>query len=567
MSAWINRLRIKTKGGYMKPINKQRREQAWQTLALLVLVGQGGTALAAAIELPNSDYRLRWDNTLRYALGMRMEDQDRRIMNNPSYDESDGKFDKGDIVTNRVDILSEIDFSYRKEWGARVSAAGWFDQAYHDDSVRSHIAGYQSSYDSDRYSGEVKRYAAGPSGEILDAFLWKNFRVGDTSINVKAGRHTNYWGEGLLFGAHAVSYSQAPLDGAKAVTSPGIETKEVFLPIGQISAKAQATDNLTLAAQYFYEWDYTRLPYGGTYFGAADPFFEGPDRLPVAPGFSLKREKSKFGRDSANWGVMAKYEIEAISSNVGLYYRQFDDYQPWLAPEVSAATGSYRLVYPRNVKLVGLSFSRMFDTVSVGSEVSYRKGGALNAVGIDPTDNEGPRGDTLHFVANAVYGVPRNFIANNATLVAEFAYSHLRKVTDHEELYLGEHNNNCVDPRVGTPGSGDKRDGCSTRNYAAMAVNYTPQYLSVFPSWDMTVPLTVNYGLSGNAASAGGGNEGALTWSAGVQLTYAQRYEFGLRYADSDAQSKRIPGDTIGGNGAVGGTDRGWLAFTFKTSI
>lgn len=567
MSAWINRLRIKTKGGYMKPINKQRRERAWQTLALLVLVGQGGTALAAAIELPNSDYRLRWDNTLRYALGMRMEDQDRRIMNNPSYDESDGKFDKGDIVTNRVDILSEIDFSYRKEWGARVSAAGWFDQAYHDDSVRSHKAGYQSSYDSDRYSGEVKRYAAGPSGEILDAFLWKNFRVGDTSINVKAGRHTNYWGEGLLFGAHAVSYSQAPLDGAKAVTSPGIETKEVFLPIGQISAKAQATDNLTLAAQYFYEWDYTRLPYGGTYFGAADPFFEGPDRLPVAPGFSLKRENSKFGRDSANWGVMAKYEIEAISSNVGLYYRQFDDYQPWLAPEVSAATGSYRLVYPRNVKLVGLSFSRVFDTVSVGSEVSYRKGGALNAVGIDPTDNEGPRGDTLHFVANAVYGVPRNFIANNATLVAEFAYSHLRKVTDHEELYLGEHNNNCVDPRVGTPGSGDKRDGCSTRNYAAMAVNYTPQYLSVFPSWDMTVPLTVNYGLSGNAASAGGGNEGALTWSAGVQLTYAQRYEFGLRYAYSDAQSKRIPGDTIGGNGAVGGTDRGWLAFTFKTSI
>ena len=549
----------------MKPMIKQRRLRA--RLALVVLVGQGGVAVAASIDLPDSDYRLRWDNTLRYNLGMRMENQDRRIMNNPSYDESDGKFDKGDVVTNRVDILSEIDFAYRKEWGARVSAAGWYDQAYHDTDVRSQVAGYQSSYDNDRYSGQVKRYAAGPSGEILDAFLWKNFRFGDTSINVKAGRHTNYWGEGLLFGAHAVSYSQAPLDGAKAVTSPGIETKEVFLPIGQISAKVQATENLTLAAQYFYEWDYTRLPYGGTYFGAADPFFEGPDRLPVAPGFSLKRENSKFGRDSANWGVMGKYEIDAISSNVGLYYRQFDDYQPWLAPEVSAATGSYRLVYPRNVKLVGLSFSRVFDTVSVGSEVSYRKGGALNAVGIDTTDNEGPRGDTLHFVANAVYGVPRNFIANNATLVAEFAFSHLQKVTDHEELYLGEHSSNCVDPRVGTPGSGDKRDGCSTRNYAAMAVNYTPQYLSVFPSWDMTVPLTVNYGLSGNAASAGGGNEGALTWSAGVQLTYAQRYEFGLRYADSDAQSKRIPGDTIGGNGAVGGTDRGWLAFTFKTSL
>ena len=61
----------------------------------------------------------------------------------------------------------------------------------------------------------------------------------------------------------------------KAVTSPGIETKEVFLPIGQISARAQVTDNLTLAGQYFYEWDNTRFPYGGTYFGAADMLFEG----------------------------------------------------------------------------------------------------------------------------------------------------------------------------------------------------------------------------------------------------------------------------------------------------
>ncbi|WP_095156510.1 DUF1302 domain-containing protein [Pseudomonas sp. Irchel 3E13] len=552
----------------MKGTRKQGRSRS---LALLILsglsVGQTGAALAVAIDLPNPDFRLRWDNTVRYNLGMRMEGQDRRIMNTPSYDESDGKFDKGDIVTNRVDVLSEIDLSYRKDWGLRLSAAGWYDQAYHDSTVRSHVAGYQSSYDNDRYSAEVKRYVEGPSGEMLDAFVWKNVRLGDATVNVKVGRHTNYWGEGLLFGAHAVSYSQAPLDGAKAVTSPGIETKEVFLPIGQISAKAQATDNLTLAAQYFYEWDYTRMPYGGTYFGPADPFFEGPDRLPVAPGFSLNREKSRYGRDSGNWGVMAKYEVEAIQSTVGVYYRQFDDYQPWLAPAVSLASGSYRLVYPRNVKLMGLSFSRVFDSVSVGSEISYRKGGALNAIGVDPTDNEGPRGDSFHFVANAVYGVPRNFIANNATLVGEFAYSHLRKVTGHEDLYLGEGNANCVDPRVGTAGSGDKRDGCSTRNYAAFALNYTPQYLSVFPSWDMTVPLTVNYGLSGNAATAGGGNEGALTWSVGVQLTYAQRYEFGLRYADSDAQSKHIPGDTVGGNGSVGGTDRGWLAFTFKTSI
>jgi hypothetical protein len=551
-----------------KMTNQRRRDAALRGSLACVLLSASGTTFAVSFDLPNPDYRLRWDNTLRYTLGMRVDGQDKRIMRNPIYDESDGKFDRGDIVTNRADLLSELDFSYAKLWGARVSAAAWFDQAYHDEGVKSQVAGYTSSYDNDRYSSDVKRYAHGPSGEILDAFVWSTFRIGDSLTNVKVGRHTNYWGEGLLFGAHAVSYSQAPTDGVKAVTSPGIETKEVFLPVGQVSAKMQLTDSLTVAGQYFYEWDYTRIPYGGTYFGGADPFFEGPDRLPLAPnGASFARGSSRYGRDSANWGVMAKLNIEQIESNVGVYYRQFDDYQPWLAPQVRTALGEYRLVYPRDVKLVGLSFSRVFDSVAIGSEVSYRKNGALNAAGVDELDNEGPRGDTLHFVANAVYGVPRNFISDSATLVGEFAYSHLRKVTEHEDLYLGEGNASCVDPRSGAPGSGDKSDGCSTRNYYAVAVNYTPQYLLVFPSWDMTVPLTVNYGLHGNAATAGGGNEGALTWSAGVQFTYAQRYEFGLRYADTRAQSKTLADGSVGGNGAVGGTDRGWLAFTFKTSL
>src|SRR5690606_23063245 len=148
--------------------------------------------------------------------------------------------------------------------------------------------------------------------------------------------------------------------------------------IGQVSAKAQVTDKLSVAGQYFYEWDYTRIPYGGTYFGAADPFFEGPDRLPVSEGFALRREKSRYGRDTANWGVMAKYDAQAIDSTVGVYYREFDDYQPWFAPEISTTSPSYRLAYARDVKLIGVSFSRVFNTVSFAGELSYRKDGALN---------------------------------------------------------------------------------------------------------------------------------------------------------------------------------------------
>ena len=107
---------------------KQSRLVLAQGALTLMMVGSAQGVMALSFDLPNPDYRLRWDNTVRYNLGMRTDSQDSRIMNTPNFDESDGKFDKGDIVTNRLDVLSELDFSYLNEWGGRLSGAGWFDQ-------------------------------------------------------------------------------------------------------------------------------------------------------------------------------------------------------------------------------------------------------------------------------------------------------------------------------------------------------------------------------------------------------------------------------------------------------
>jgi hypothetical protein len=189
----------------MKEKTKQGRRVLTQGALTLLMVGSAQGLMAASFDMSNPDYRVRWDNTVRYNLGMRTDSQDSHIMNTPNYDESDGKFDRNEIVTNRLDLFSEFDFSYLNDWGARLSAAGWYDQAYDDDKVHSNIPGFATSYHNNKYSGEVDRYMNGPSGEILDAFLWKNFNVGEIPVNVKAGRHTNYWGEGLLIGAHAVS--------------------------------------------------------------------------------------------------------------------------------------------------------------------------------------------------------------------------------------------------------------------------------------------------------------------------------------------------------------------------
>lgn len=514
---------------------------------------------------------LRWDNTLRYNLGVRMEGQDTRLLTSATFDESDAKFNKHDIVTNRLDWLTEVDVNYNGDVGGRVSAAGWYDNAYRNSSVKSVVPGYVSSYFNDTYSRTVDRYVHGPSGEILDAFVWGNFSAGAVPVNVKVGRHTNVWGEGLLLGQHAISYSQSPVDGVKAVTSPGIETKEVFLPIGQISAKAQVSDNVSIAGQYFFEWKSTRAPHGGTYLSGPDTTFE-VDRVAAAPGLVLNRIDYLHPRNRGNFGLNARYNMESIESTLGLYYRKFDDYTPWTGSEFNIPDRTFRFAYPTDVKLIGASFARVIGAISTGAEISYRKNGGLHSTptGISSVDHEGARGNTWHAIVNGVYLMPATKLWDTGSLVAELAYSRLDKVTSHPELFKGV-GYACI--KSGTTATvGDKSDGCATKDFAAMAISFTPQYLNLLPSWNLDLPVTINYGLHGNAASGGGGFENALTWSVGAKMTYRQNQEFSLRYSDSHASTKYNAAGTtaIGGAGlssTLGSTDRGWLVFTYKTGF
>ena len=240
-----------------------------RTVAPAAVLLCAGGASAFEIESGNPDLNMRLDNTVRYTLGQREQSQNPGLLHNFIYDEGDSKFKKGDVVTNRIDLLTEFDLNYKNTYGARVSAAAWYDRAYDDHSVTS-PTGFATAYNGNHYNSTVARYVNGPSAEFLDAFVWGNFNVGNVPVNVKVGRQTNVWGEGLLIGAHAISYSQSPVDGIKAATNPGIETKEVFLPIGQVHVNAQVADNLTLVGQYFYEWTPTRVPAAGTYLMGAD---------------------------------------------------------------------------------------------------------------------------------------------------------------------------------------------------------------------------------------------------------------------------------------------------------
>src|SRR6476620_5444975 len=81
-------------------------------LAVASLFAASGAVEAFEIETGNPDLVMRWDNTVRYNLGVRAQSQNNTILGNPNFDDGDRNFSNGSLVTNRVDLLSEFDLVF-----------------------------------------------------------------------------------------------------------------------------------------------------------------------------------------------------------------------------------------------------------------------------------------------------------------------------------------------------------------------------------------------------------------------------------------------------------------------
>ena len=127
-----------------------------------------------------------------------------------------------------------------------MSAALWYDRAYgnldntSDRTANTLVGGLPVAGQMSPYT---KRYAKGPSGEWLDAFAFALFNIAGVAVSLKAGQHTVFWGDSMLANGtiHSLSYAQNSLDLWKALSSPGLEAKEVFRPRGGLTVHSQVT--------------------------------------------------------------------------------------------------------------------------------------------------------------------------------------------------------------------------------------------------------------------------------------------------------------------------------------
>lgn len=417
--------------------SRRHRRAIVRRAAVAIAVGAAAGALPAhAFEIPvaNEDFAIRWDNTVRYNLGVRAQGQDNAILQNPNYDDGDRNFSNGALVANRFDVLSEFDLVWQKKYGFRVSAALWWDPAYN--SLDNTSVATSNTLDANGLptlglSPYTKRYAKGASGEMLDWFAFANVDLGSMPFNVKVGQHTVYWGESLLLGGaiHGVSYSQNSLDVWKGLATPGAEAKELFRPRGGITAQLQATPDLSFAAQWFYNWQAVRYPESGSYLTVNDALNFGGQSLIVGPNpfaaaipgapallraFNVGTIGPSRYANTGDFGLAARWSPQWLDGTLGFYYRNATDIQPQLlltsgfvplsqqlSPAVCNAIGgqvafnavcivnrnattqqdlatkgkygTYETAYGDNIHILGITLSKNIAGVSIGAELSYRQ--------------------------------------------------------------------------------------------------------------------------------------------------------------------------------------------------
>lgn len=531
------------------------RGGSWWPILTLCLLPQASVDAIAADVYQADGIDIRWDNTVRLSEMFRLFPHGSANTANANADDGDRNFAAG-LVSNRVDLLSEFDAS-DGDFGVHASGAAWYDTVYHQRNNNDSAATFNPiSVPHNEFTSETQNLH-GQHAELLDAFLYGSFQLGDIPATFRIGRHTLLWGESLFFADNGIAAAQAPLDVIKALNQPEAEAKELFRPVGQVSATLQPLPNLALSAYYQFEWEKTRLPGSGSYLSDADFLDAGGERLIVAPNEYLYRGPNVTPSSSGQFGIAVHTTQNDI--DFGLYALQFNAKEPeiFLIPGIAEGAGGlpiitnpdivnlkqgrigdYELVYPEHIEVYGVSFSFYAGDNAIAGEISARRNmplvggfGGIPAYGnggygggyaqihvpdrsnyypylyISPVVNY-PAGDTLHAQFSTVTNFSRSSVWDGADLSAEIAMNDLLDVT--RDPYDLDHGR--------------------SRFAAAVRAVFTPQYFQVLPNLDFGVPVGLGLGVLGHSSIDGAQNAGAGDIDAGVSLTYRAVWKAGLTF-------------------------------------
>ncbi|HEU4460054.1 MAG TPA: DUF1302 domain-containing protein [Methylibium sp.] len=484
-------------------------------------------AQAFEIDTGVEDLRLRLDNTVRYTAAARVKSRSAALAstvpgaapgsfvgtNNINQDDGDNNFDRG-IVSNRFDLLSELDVSWRG-FGARLSGAAWYDTVYNrrNDNTTATV----NHFPAGEFPAETEE-VMGRKAELLDAFVFGKVDVG-VPVTLRLGKHTLLWGESLFFGANGIAGGMAPIDIVKATSVPNSQFKEIGRPTGKLSGQVQITPDIAVGAYVGYEWEKSRLPPSGAYLNAIDPGGPGGETLRAGPN-TVNRVGDLDARDSGQRGVQLRLRSEAIDTDFGLYAINFHAFTPSNLnfsgpPPVAGST--YRFLYGEDIHAYGVSAAKTVGEWSLAAEASVRQNMPLASssqvtpgFALDNRDNPGYAvGETAHYQFSWLASLGPSFIAKEASFVGEVAGNRRIKFTKNQ--------------RMANPNA--------SRSATSARMVYTPTYRQVLDGLDLSPSVGggFTWGKSSALGSGFGVDQGGDV-SIGLGAVYLGSWFANLNY-------------------------------------
>lgn len=538
----------------------ERADQQMKPCRLALATAFAALALPSvshAFEIPTAvpDLRIRWDNTAKYSALIRLRDQSSDLIADINADDGNRNFDKG-MVSNRLDLLSEFDLRYR-DFGLRLSGAAWYDGVYFDrtdnnspDTVNSISVG------ANRFT-KATRKLHGRKAEMLDAFVfWRFSPGGESSLVTRVGSHSVVYGETLFFGSNGIAAAQGVTDTIKALSVPNSLFKEIQIPVNQISADLQINDNWAVGGYYQLEWERQRLLAAGSYFSSTDMLDDGGERLwadPSGAAFFL-RGRDIDAKDSGQAGFYVKYRPDKVPVDYGFYAARYHSKGPqlYLNPGIMAdpsigKIGEYRLVFPEDIKTVGVSVGTVLRGANVAAELSFRSDMPLiSSPGLDPElvgdNSDNPLyaiGRTAHLNLSLTNAFGKKRFWDNAQLTFEAGGNRVLSITENRARF----------------------NAATTRDAWGFRVLFEPNYYQVMPGLDLAVPMGLGWNPKGKTGVVAGFNGGAheggdlniglkgvylgltrisLTYSAFIGTTRTANNPFGNVLSDRDYASFTI---------------------------
>ncbi len=457
-------------------------------LATAIALGLAGHSQAVSFNLGEIEGQL--DSSLSIGASWSVRSPDPSFISNfnsvgargtaASRTADDGRlnFKKGETFSKIFKGIHDLELKYGDS-GVFLRGKYWYDFELKDE--------HRLFYDID--DSNRKEAAQSSGAQLLDAFIYHNYSLGDLPGSFRVGKQVVSWGESTFIGNSINSIN--PIDAA-AFRRPGAEIKEGLIPVNLIYLSQNISENLSTELFYQLEWDQTVADNCGTFFGT-DPVADGcADRLVLAgldlpPGVSdnqgaldansnayIPRSGDRDAKDSGQYGVALRWFVPELNdTEFGAYAMNYHSRQPYVSlvrtTETSLAAAAalsrirnarYFIEYPEDVHLYGLSFQTNVGGTSLAGEISYRPNMPLQIntadLNLAALNQVGPNGQVVSpvFVDGHAANVPgadlhgykrmpvtqaqvtaTQFIdqvlgASRLTLVGEVGYNHIRGVGD-----------------------------------------------------------------------------------------------------------------------------------------